>query len=255
MSKQKWIFVRTISSRKEFGTVWRVKRRNGHNGKLQIGYFKFTNVENEEYIGPLVANELISYRLAKLLNLKVANVELTYIGGRFGIISIKKRKRVCEWEFLNTNVHQDPFTYLVKPGQLFKTFIFDTWICNVDRHSGNLIVYPVGGKYNFYLIDHGLSLGGAIQSRRVPWDDPYWDDISRYRPRFVRGLLDCIYNYEQLRPYIEEIEALPPYVIEEAVNSVPSKILSVKQKQIFKNFLFHRQWNLRYMVRRWLDRG
>ncbi len=43
-------------------------------------------------------------------------------------------------------------------------FIFDVWILNIDRNSRNIVLYPTGkqNKYDFYLIDHGLSLYGSF---------------------------------------------------------------------------------------------
>jgi hypothetical protein len=61
------------------------------NNRWDILRYLIEIKKGKKYTGPvLLANELICYRLAKVLNLNVAKIELMKIQGKQGIISIVK---------------------------------------------------------------------------------------------------------------------------------------------------------------------
>jgi hypothetical protein len=251
MSANKWTIVRKIS--RKLGPVWVVTRDK--NGRKQKGYFKFPTRKNKKYAGPLLANELISYRLARSLNLKVAKIELTKIKGKQGIVSIVRPARYhYTWNELGKRLNDSIINHINESEQLLKTFVFDIWICNIDRHGENLITFPLGNKYSFYLIDHGLALLGAIKRRRVPWNSSYWNHVVKYNQHYVRGLRSYIYGYQQLSPFVKQIQSIPAHKIKKIVKSVPTSILPYNKKKIVIKLLLSRQKNLHVIVNRWVNK-
>ncbi|UFJ42660.1 hypothetical protein LOK74_09275 [Brevibacillus humidisoli] len=251
MTTKSWRPVRKLV--RKLGPVW-VVRRTHHNHK-QTGYFKFPTRRNRKYVGNLIANELISYRLAKLIDLNVANVELAKIRGRRGVVSIARPARhLYSWNRLH-RMKGSAIHHLDHPEQLLRTFVFDVWICNVDRHGGNLITFPRGKRYGFYLIDHGLALDGALKWRKRPWNSSYWTNVWRYNRHYVRGLLSYVRNYRQLVPYIKQIQRIPSRDIEAAIDAVPASILDYENRQKIKKMLLYRQRNLDWIIKKWAKEG
>ncbi|MGD8192199.1 HipA family kinase [Brevibacillus ginsengisoli] len=242
---------RVIGKRsRKLGPVWQVARYVG--GVQQTGYFKFPCKSNLRRVDSMLANELIAYELAKKLGVNVAEVDLTEVMGIRGIVSLVKPATAhYSWYQFSKKHKWSPFNQLKHPEQILRTFIFDIWICNVDRHSANLIVTTDGSTNNFYAIDHGLSLLGALKWKGRQWNSNYWTHVNRYNVKYPKGLRGYIRSYHQLLPYIVEIENLPESCIESIVDQVPSNLLSLHQKTIIKNMLLSRRKSLRSIVRRW----
>lgn len=250
-----WKVLRKISHRKTLGTVWLIERRAGNLTGVNIerGYFKFATSKTQKYIGSLAATELMAYRFANLLNLPAAEVKLVSVGDQLGAVSlIKPVQPLYHWGHLTSHILHHIPDYIMNPERLLKTFVFDIWICNFDRHGGNLIVYPVGEKYDFYLIDHGLSLAGALQRTRFPWDHPFWDRKASFKRFYLKGARNYIRSYDQLEPYIKEIQNIPPSTIKGVIDAIPHLTLSLETKTILKKLLFHRQQKLPELVKRLL---
>jgi hypothetical protein len=248
--KGKWKVVR--KTYRKLGPVWVVTRNK--NGKKHKGYFKFPTRKTRKYTGPLLANELISYRLARELHLKVAKIRRAKIQGKRGVVSlVRPALRHYHWSEFSKKVSKPIIDHIDKPERLLKTFVFDIWICNVDRHGNNLITYRKGNKYSFYLIDHGLTLLGAIKWGGLPWYSSLWDDVARYNQHYVQGLRSYIYSYRQLSPFVEQIQRIPEYRIRKIVESLPASILSHHEKKIVIKLLLYRQWHLHFIVQRWVD--
>jgi hypothetical protein len=251
VAKDKWRVIRKFSPR-VVGTVWVVTRIR--HGKKQKGYFKFTTRKSKKYTGSILANELISYRLAKQLHLKAAKIRRAKIRGKRGVVSVvRPARRHYHWNQLSNKIPKSIINHIDKPKRLLKTFVFDIWICNVDRHGRNLIVYPKGNKYSFYLIDHGLALLGAMKWRRVPWYSSYWNEVATYNRHYVRGLRPYINSYQQLSPYVKQIQRIPKYKIKKIVKSIPSSILPHYKKKIIIKLLISRQKRLDTIVRQWVE--
>jgi hypothetical protein len=259
-----WKILRKISHRKTLGTVWLIERTGSSTDEpIERGYFKFATSETQKYIGALAATELIAYRLANVLNLPAAKVKFVRVGKQLGAVSlIKPVQPLYHWRQLNSRILHHIPDYIINPERLLKTFVFDIWICNFDRHGGNIIVYPVDQKYDFYLIDHGLSLAGALQRTRFRWDHPFWDQKASFKQFYLKGTRNYIRSYEQLEPYVREIQNIefknkgekniPVTTITSIIDSIPHLILSSETKTILKKFLFHRQQKLPELVERLL---
>ena len=123
----------------------------------------------------MAADEYIASRLAKEFGLTGVDLELAKINGQVGIVSLKHpSSTLCDWNAMSSR-YSNPIAHVVRPHRLLKVFVFDVWIANIDRNGRNIIFYPVGrrGQYDFYLIDHGLSLLGSITWTRVKWNHAY----------------------------------------------------------------------------------
>lgn len=244
-----WRRVRIL--RRKLGPLWLVKRQM-RRGQLR-GYFKFSTRRNSKRAGNVPANEYLAYRLAQRIGLPVAQLEWAKIKGKTGIVSeVYPVRRLYNWnQYIQRKGVAQAIDNLEDPGQLLQTFVFDIWICNVDRHGGNLIVYPSGDSYRLYLIDHGLTLSGALTWRRTPWPSPYWERVWSYKPRYVRGLLSYIHSYKQLKPYIRTIQRIPAREIREIVDSLPEPLLPTTEKILLKDMLLYRKKRLHRFIKQW----
>ncbi|WCK55787.1 hypothetical protein PP175_07585 [Aneurinibacillus sp. Ricciae_BoGa-3] len=248
MPKTSWRVIGKIS--RPLGPVWVVIRRK--RGKKQKGYFKFATRKNQKRVGPLLANEMISYRLGNLLKLNVATILRARIKGKQGTVSlVKPARNHYTWKQLDKKLEHPVIYYIKNRKELLKTLVFDMWICNLDRHGDNLIVYPTGTKLNFYLIDHGLALLGAVKWRKEEWDSPYWNHVTKYNKHYPSGLIPYIYSYRQLSPYVQMIQNTPVSKIKQVVNSTPASILPARSKRVVIKLLLKRQKKLDVIVRLW----
>jgi hypothetical protein len=248
-----WKVLRKISNRRSLGTVWLIESsvENLTGNDIERGYFKFATPKSQKYIGPLAATELIAYRIANLLNLPAAEVKLVSVEDQLGSVSlIKPVQPLYHWRHLSSRILHHIPDYIINPERLLKTFVFDIWICNFDRHGGNMMAYPVSEKYDFYLIDHGLSLAGVLQRANFPWDHPFWERKPSFRGFYLKGTRKYIRSYDQLEPYVKEIQNIPPLTLEEILDTTPQSILPSETKTIMKKFLFHRQQKLPELVKR-----
>jgi hypothetical protein len=257
---EEWKLVRKVSHKRTLGTVWLVERKvsNGSSNNIERGYFKFAKGKTQKYIGPLAATELIAYRLAHLINLPAAEIRLAKVGDQLGAVSlVKQARRLYHWRQLSSRVLHDIPNNFRDPERLMKTFVFDIWIFNCDRHGRNAIAYSTDNKYDFYLIDHGLSLAGALRRVTNPWDDPFWDNKVSFK--YLKGIRPYIKSYDRLEPFVKEIQNIKFQNTEEdksqpsitsIVDSIPHHFLPSETKTILKKFLFHRQQKLPEIVQR-----
>ncbi len=240
-------------SLRKVGPVWHVYRRNGE--RKEFGYFKYSTAKSRRLAGPMIANEYISYRLASMSGLDAAEFEFAKVEGIVGGVSIVKPiGNLASWNQLRQRKGMPVTHFLSRPEQLLNLFVFDTWICNLDRHGGNLITYPVGRSYDFYLIDHGLSLLGALCWRGVHWPSPYWNHVSKYNRHYVAGLISSIRSAEQLEPFIYRIQQIPARSIEHIISEVPSCFLNRKQAGIIYQLLLSRQKDLPSILALWFQK-
>jgi hypothetical protein len=236
------------SDKSEYLTIWQVERKL--NGRRQIGFFKFTKRKNYKYIGPLLANELICNRLAKIIGLPVAETVVTTITGHTGIISLAKRSnKLGNWNQVMKQ-RTNAFQTIINPNRLSKTFVFDIWVCNIDRSGKNIIVYSKGDKYDFYLIDHELALIGAVRYENQPWNSAYWDNVIKYTRGYHPALLKYMKNYDQLASYVRMIESIPSDTIRTVIYSIPPTLLSSSDKRLMEKILLRRKCRLSYITAR-----
>lgn len=235
---------------KGFLTISQVERYV--NGRKEVGFFKYaTRAKQQKFIGPLIADELVGNRLATILNLPVARTELATIRGHVGIVSLKHPgQKLRRWNQLGKHIHSHIRTHIADSNRLYKTFVFDVWICNIDRNGKNIMTYRRGLTYDFYLIDHELSLLGALRFENKPWYSDYWNHIRRYTRGYNPALLPYITDYKQVAPYVRQIQHIRPETIRDAINRCPHYLLSKQDRTVMEKILFHRQRNLHRIVAR-----
>jgi hypothetical protein len=252
MAMRNWQYIIEISNRKKVGTVWLVI--DAYDPSKQ-GYFKFSNATSKRYSGPTVVNEYLSYLLGKELGLPMADTELANIDGKMGIVSIRANKpELLNWDDF-TQRYRHAFNRIVEPKRLVKMFVFDTWIANIDRNNRNIILYPLqhSNLYDFYLIDHGLTLLGAFQWKGVHWRHPYWDRVAHYNNRYLKTLPEFIRNNTSaLQMSIRDISSISETRIKEMIDQVPVNLITRSQKKAVYQFLVMRKYKLSDVIRRWL---
>ncbi|MGZ4112234.1 MAG: HipA family kinase [Tumebacillaceae bacterium] len=253
--RRRWKLLDTWKAKRQ-GSVWIVEDQFATRG-----YFKFTTEDQWYYAGPMIANEYIAAALAERVGLPVGELEQASIAGadgivQKGIVSVEVPAfEMRTWAQASDEVRQEPERHVKDIDLLAQTVVFDAWICNVDRAAGkNLILYRnnTEKKYDWYLIDHGLTLYGSPRKwKRGAWNSPFWEQLWRFY-NVPKGLLRLQSNQKVLLPMIEKIEALQPSDIDDALRKVPRGHLKDKERQFIRTLLLHRQKLLRSIIERWL---
>jgi len=147
------------------GNVYFVKYRSGKSfDKNEINCLVF---------------EMVCTRLLQKLNIKVPEQALvTIVENSYTEIQLIANKRytkagIIAWgsrEINQTDLvkeieqvqNKKDFNKLINPEDLIRIAIFDIWVDNVDRHSGNynLLLKMDNGKLNIITIDHAFTFGG-----------------------------------------------------------------------------------------------
>ncbi|WP_052487347.1 HipA family kinase [Gordoniibacillus kamchatkensis] len=239
------------------GSVWVVKDAGGSRG-----YFKFAVPEQWHYSGTMVANEIIAAELARKVGIPVVVLEHAELAGpdgvvRRGIVSREAAAReVITWKDASAEVRSRPGKYVKNLGKLRGLVVFDAWIMNMDRATGkNLILYrnSPNEKYNWYLIDHGLTLyGSPYKWEKYPYGSEYWNQLWRYY-HVPKGLLRLQSSGVKLEPMLRKIEAVSKADIVSIVDGVPGQFLPVAQRDFIVTMLTDRQKELRGIIQRWLE--
>lgn len=151
-----------------------------------------------------LTNELLASTLARAVGLPTPNVYLTL--ARPDVISLDKAPSLPDGNRImfasaDVKVPSVVFQYLQDPGSmgsllssiiswdgLGRCYGYDTWIANIDRHTGNLLF---GNPKEVWLIDHGHSFTGPVwattdlkptngfRHRLSEWLTPYIDAADR----------------------------------------------------------------------------
>lgn len=251
-----WRLISTFKAKPQ-GHVWYVADDNERQG-----YFKFTVPDNWYFSGPLFANEYIAAKLARHLDFPVAKLKRATVLGpdgnpQEGFVSIKKTAReITTWCDVDKEVVNYPEKYVNHLDLIRLLVVFDAWIVNVDRANGkNLVLYrnDPSEKYDWYLIDHGLTLYGPPRKwERGAWNSPYWDQLWNYY-HVPKGLLRLQSSAKTLQPMIRKIESVRKSDIDRIIRKVPKEYLGDKERFIIRRLLLYRQKRLRSIIMRWLN--
>lgn len=251
----KWKLVKDWKQKRQ-GQVWIVEDQTGRRG-----YFKFARKSQWYFSGPVIANEYISAALARKLGFPVADMEMASVLGpdgrkQKGMVSVSAdAPEVITWREAGKNVHDNPEKYVNQVELLAQLLVFDAWVINIDRAKGkNLILYRYrpAERYDWYLIDHGLTLYGSPRKwKRWQWKSPRWERLWLFY-HVPKGLLRLQSSYRTLRPMIQKIRSLTEEDIDEAINTVPQGYLRNRERNIIKRLLLYRQKRLGRIIKRWL---
>ncbi|MCY0874723.1 MAG: hypothetical protein OWT28_00335 [Firmicutes bacterium] len=252
ISSSRWRVVKSYKG--GFVSVYLVKREVA--GETQTGYFKYASpATQEKHLGPLIANELLGYRFGCLLDLPMAQTEIATVRGRLGVVSVQgEGNGLRTWADVAKDVRKEIERRLVEPERLLKTFVFDTWICNIDRSGKNIIVYEKdNGVLDYYLIDHELALLGALRFENKTYDAHHWDNIRRYTRGYHPALLPYATDYQRLQPFVEEIQSLDVSTIRAVLDDCPTQVWTRKDRVLVEKLLVRRQRKLGKIVKRCVE--
>ena len=213
----------------------------------------------------VAANEIVSAELALLMGLPIPKHRLLTLGKKLFFGS----SRVIPSKFHPT-IDLELFGRCANADQVYELAVFDTWICNVDRHSGNFLVLCSGSvspgrrtrcdapEHRMVLIDHD---GSFLPDNR---------ETSFFASRLSTRISECvklefihrsIIERDRLIRAISSVEAISEDDINNAIASVPGQLLPPKDRNQWASFLLDRKGLLRQLFNAerslfpWLQKG
>lgn len=126
-----------------------------------------------------------------------------------------------EWRADQSNLTEQTLNNLTNKDKVADLIAFDVFVCNPDRHDGNIIVQkvsPVLHLYTFFVIDHSHALVGT-RTRAQQLISGSTDTTSYLRHN--RMLLALIHSLTQFDEFIGRVQALTKTEIAEVIDSVP----------------------------------
>ncbi len=224
----------------------------------RIAHFKFGYEVGVDrgYHGPLSANERIAYEIAEILDLPVMPVQFYRHLGLRGHLRWAVPHTSQNWSFLDHQARTQMVRFFNLPDVLVRMFVFDVFICNHDRHEGNVIytLAPRTSKHDIYLIDHDLALYGTQRKwRRYSYGHPRWFSAGVFlRVEEVKSLIS---GYADLRPYVEQVRSIPLnrlYRIVDGIRELEDGVyLTMHEADVIKAILRLRQARLCDTMRAW----
>lgn len=197
-----------------------------------IGYFKYPLSDS---VDPIAANEFIASHLALKLDLPVMKTFFKEFEGKKGILIHMAYGEPNMWQHFPYK--NDVERTLNDYESLGKVVVFDVFIYNTDRKSDNFLYSRIGKrKYDYYLIDHALSLyGGSLQPNDYnAFNFGQMVQMSEFRNLFNKGL-------GFFKPHIDEILKIDDVFIIDLVNKIPQDYLTEGQKNSTKDLLIKRR--------------
>jgi hypothetical protein len=195
----------------------------------------------------VAANEFVAVRLADLVGLPVLDHRILEMEGQlfFGSGWMQQAS-------FYPQITEDLFKRCHNRQQAYELVVFDSWICNVDRHQENLVVRHIHGKagsgdrHLLLLNDHSHCL---IQPGQAP------NDLKRLlastpanyiRLDFVKT---AITEPAKVRRAIDKMLAVESEDIKGLTQSIPDEFLPDGGREIIEEFLFERRSRLRTLFR------
>ena len=195
-------------------------------------------------LGPYVpANEVICATFADILDLPVLPWDFIRMpGGEIGFGSLRMPSH--QFAMMSPGIVAD-----LENAELFGVIaLFDLWLCNTDRHRGNLLARRArGGKYRLLLNDHSHAL---VHGRASPEN---LDEVfkNQVRPdRFFRcpELVSGAEANALMRQKLDVIEGLSLTTIEEVVSSLPDDWMTRQDQQRVASFIHRRSREVRSLM-------
>ncbi|MDR7001851.1 HipA family kinase [Neobacillus niacini] len=242
-------------------------------GKFKEGFSKpqlFLMSDGKEYLvkfkeNPqgtrVLVNDWVVGRLAQLLGLPVAPFELTY----FSKYDFKK--------------FSDLYRYGFKPGHQFASkllkdctglweprsnekivnidtlpgiIVFDYWVNNTDRDTGNVLLEKLSDHTNYlHLIDHGLCFPGYANSIEMLKQVPR----NLLNQAAHTWAVSQIENPKSLLKFTEKVLALPSEKILSVINTIPDDWdVSSSEKKALYQYLLSAKKALPFLILKFIDK-
>ena len=227
----------------------------GPVGSGATGAFYVQTIDGTEYVakaksryvdGPYVpANELICADLGAGLGFPVLPTELIVVAGgetAFGSL------RMANDEF--TPMSSATAAKLLEPEYFSMVAVLDLFVCNTDRHPGNLLARKLRNPRGLRLlaVDHSHALSGpGITPADVPAFFAQVDSLAPERYFASHDLREGVYDCQTLRDALGSVEVLHDEIAG-VVASVPSEWLSDQEKEILIKFLQERAPKIRALL-------
>jgi hypothetical protein len=210
---------------------------------------------NTEYLikGPslvdiptVAANEWIAAELADKLGLPSLDHRFVQLGD--------------DLFFASTYMHKPSFAPAItkdllrrcrNADRVYAVVVFDAWLCNLDRHAGNLIVRRVKkgeDERRMLLNDHSH----LLVSPHIPTLDLLRSRLDSLPGAYVRlpFIRDWIQRPELVRDALKAVESLSNDQITAVVRSTPEPLLAEELREGYAEFLVERRSRLRRVFQR-----
>ncbi|MBL8796363.1 MAG: hypothetical protein JNM56_20865 [Planctomycetia bacterium] len=226
------------------------------SGESRAMYVKAEN--GNEYVakGPSLtptwrhvgANELIAFRLAERMGLPVLDCRVLQFEGELYV----GHTRMQENQF-HPYLTSELLARCSNLDRVYGLVVFDSWVCNTDRHEGNLLVRCsnsaglangrcAADEHTVLVNDHNRCL---LPDNR---ETSHFSSLSgEYLAEFIQiGFIrDRIYSLGGLKDAIEQAERVSDIEISSIVNGVPPELLPDEDKAHWTEFLINRRGSLR----------
>lgn len=180
---------------------------------------RYAAKEHSDQLRPYtLVSEWLAADIASLLDLSVPARQVVPCGqnGAFGV----------EWRAEAKSFQPGMETKLTNPEAVIGMLAFDVFVCNRDRHAGNVLLQrpsPEMERYTLYLIDHSHALIGDLAdvAELERWRSSHPDPGSflRVAPQELRGLVDDAARFD---PWVSRIGALTRSQLEDSAARIPS---------------------------------
>ena len=195
------------------------------------------NRGNHRYV---VANEFIAGRLGTLLGLPVPP------------FALMRRSHSTQLMFVSTNYSKEVVPADVVPAALWERqprlctgiVVFDAWVANYDRHSGNIKVDDPQDPREVHVFDHDRAVFDGADGRGSR-EMAEWKDHAKLGHHCLRGEVDDRTHFDE---WIGRVERVPGYMIEDACRDARGTGITAREESQAVEFLTHRQSQLGGML-------
>jgi len=194
----------------------------GVSGAKLVDWLPHGRYAVKEHSGALppytLVSEWLAADVASLLDLPVPARQVVPCGQNdaFGL----------EWRADAKSFQPGMEAKLTNPEAVIGMIAFDVFVCNRDRHSGNVLLQrpsPDMERYTLYLVDHSHALIGDLADMGdfARWCNSHPDPGSfiQVAPQELRGLVDDLARFD---PWVSRIGALTRSQFEESAARIPT---------------------------------
>ena len=196
--------------------------------------------------GPFVApNELIGVQLAAMLEIPVLPWEFILLpGGELGFGSL--RLDSADFAPMSDSIAAQ----LTNSTEFCAVAVLDLWICNRDRHGGNLLArrnrHNQGGGYSMLANEHSHALlHGVADPAQLAATYATVPPAQFFRcSQLLGGVVPC----SRLGDTLDLVESLPRETVEGVVAGVPDAWMKQSAREHVARFLTDRARNIRVLM-------